>query len=133
MYYNLWVRRVASGEEVRAYCTTDSLAIPDGHPRGWDYSAVSLGWVANPVTGRNAVNGGGLDGDVPVKDNGVGHSDEDGEYAMDAVPASGAAVLAPAPTNDLPANAGCGAAAVSSCDMGLCVASCVRSAGCRVL
>lgn len=76
-----------------------------------------LGWVVDPVTGENAVSGGGWGGDVPVNDNGFDHGDEDGDDAMDAVPASVAAAPVPAPTNDTPANNNGGAAAGASDDI----------------
>ena len=68
LYYNPWARRIATGAETRAYCATNIRPIPDGHPRGWDHSAVPDGWAENPVEqGTNAL-GGGWVGDVPVGD-----------------------------------------------------------------
>lgn len=48
---------------------------------------------------------------MSVNDNGFDHDDEDGDDAMDAVPAS--AVVAPVPAGRAPANGGVGAPAVA--------------------
>lgn len=89
MHYNPWANLVATAEDVRAYCATNERPIPDGHPRGFDHSAMPLGWAANPAAG-------GSDEDVPVGDNGIDHGDVVDADAMYVVPASAAAAYAAA-------------------------------------
>lgn len=58
-YYNPLARRVVSGSEVRAYCTSDNPSIPDGHPQGWYHTTLTDGWVPNPAEGDDGAVAGG--------------------------------------------------------------------------
>lgn len=115
LYYNLWSRRVATGEETRAYCATDNRPITEGHPRGWDHTAMPSGWAANPVAGGDGVVAGGWSGYVPMVEN-VTQDDGDDEGPATTAHAVGAGPSGNAGMSAAQATSGA-ASAVSDVDV----------------
>ena len=109
VYYNPWARRTASPAEVRAYCSSDDRAIPDGHPRGWYQEVVPDGWgfdsTENDEDDGSAT--GGWAGDVPH--HAMGDANNDGDVGWIGGGAPVAAINA--------ANAGAAASSSSNSEV----------------
>lgn len=64
IYYDPWRRCKVDAYKGNRLCNTVCPAIPDSHPRGWDFESISDGWELAPGTGNDRVSWEG-DGRVP--------------------------------------------------------------------
>ena len=72
VYYDPWNRTKISSEQAQVLLRGERRPIPDGHPVGWDHSAIPDGWALSRAESAEAVTAEeiaetGWEGDVPAE------------------------------------------------------------------